>query len=291
VVKDTISLQFRQIERMRGEFVDVGGSRLYYYAAGTRGAGAPVVLIHGFPMTSRLWHDFVRDFAPGHRQIIVDLPGFGRSDPPTQSRAGCGAHAAAIAALLDELGVQEAYIVGHGLGGGVAQAFAVQWPARVAGLALISSAGFGVKPRRLARLARALGPLARHTPPALLAGLVHGSVRRGFADPERAHLTLDTCLRHFTTPHGRDALAAHLAVMRHCDTNEWSRRLAELQLPTAVIWGADDPFYPVALGERLHQAIAGSTFTVIPGAAHFVPEDQPDALRRALEPLLARAAL
>jgi pimeloyl-ACP methyl ester carboxylesterase len=285
-VKDTISHEIRQIARMRGEFVDVGGSRLYYYAAGTRGAGDPVVLIHGFPMASRLWSEFVPEFAAGHRLIIVDLPGFGRSEPPSGARNGCGAHAAAIHALLDDLGVERAFMVGHGLGGGVAQAFAVQWPTRVAGLALVSSAGFGVKPRGMARLARALGPLAKHTPPALLAGLVHGSVRRGFADPDRSHLTLDACLRHFTSVAGRDALASHLATMRHCDTSSWSRRLGELNLPATVVWGAEDPFYPVSLGQRLHEAIKGSTFTVIPGASHFVPEDSPDALRRALEPLI-----
>ena len=276
---------------MRGEFVDVGGSRLYYYAAGTRGAGAPIVLIHGFPMAPRLWHEFAPQFAPGHRLIIVDLPGFGRSDPPSGARTGCGAHAAAIHALLNELGVESAYIVGHGMGGGVAQAFAVQWPTRVAGLALISSAGFGVKPTRMARLARLLGPLARYLPPQLLASLVHGSIRRGFADAERSHLTLDACLRTFTSVQGRDLLAAHLAAMRQCDTAAWSRRLADIEVPAVVVWGADDPFYPRALGERLHRALKGSTFTVIPGAAHFVPEDQPDALRRALEPLLARAAV
>lgn len=271
--------------------MDVGGSRLYYYAAGTRGAGDPVVLIHGFPMTSRLWSALVSHFAPGHRLIIVDLPGFGRSDPPTAARASCGAHAAAVHALLDDLQVNRAFIVGHGLGGGVAQAFAVQWPNRVAGLALVSSAAFGVRPRAMARFARALGPLARHTPPALLAGLVHGSVRRGFADVERSRLTLDSCLRAFTTESGRNALAANLAVMGECDTSSWSNRLGELDVPAAVIWGADDPFYPVALGERLQRAIKGATFTVIPGASHFVPEDSPDALGRALESLFARATV
>ncbi len=276
---------------MRGEFVDVGGSRLYYYAAGSRGAGDPVVLIHGFPLASRLWSEFVPDFAPGHRLIIVDLPGFGRSDPPSAARTGCGAYAAAIHALLDDLGVERAFIVGHGLGGGVAQAFAVQWPTRVAGLALVSSAGFGVKPRRMARLARALGPLAKHTPPALLAGLVHGSVRHGFADADRSHPTLDTCLRSFTTVAGRDALASHLAAIRHCDTASWSKRLAELDLPSAVVWGAEDPFYPVSLGERLHASLKGSTFTVIPGAAHFVPEDSPEALRRAIQPMILRVSV
>lgn len=290
-MKDTISHGIRQIALMRGEFVDVGGARVYYYAAGTRGAGDPVVLIHGFPMASRLWSEFVPEFAAGHRLIVVDLPGFGRSDPPSAARNGCGAHAAAIHALLDDLQVERAFIVGHGMGGGVAQAFAVQWPTRVAGLVLVSSAGFGVKPRGMARLARALGPLARHTPPALLAGLVHGSVRHGFADPDRSHLTLDTCLRNFTTPSGRDALASHLTTMRYCDTASWSTRLAEIDVPAAVVWGAEDPFYPVALGQRLHESLKGSSFTVIPGAAHFVPEDSPDALRRAIEPLILRVSI
>lgn len=289
-LKDTILREKRQIDRMRGEFVDVGGSRLYYYAAGSRGAGDPAILIHGFPTSSRLWHAVTRDFLPGHRLVVVDLPGFGRSDPPA-APPSCGAHADAIRALMDDLGIAHAVIVGHGLGGGVAQALAVRWPERVSALALVSSAAFGARPRGMARMARALGPLARHTPPALLAGLVHGSVRRGFIDPERSHLTLDTCLRHFTTIAGRDALAGHLRAIGHCDTSEWSARLGEVRVPTAVLWGAEDPFYPTALGERLQRAIPGATFEILPGAAHFVPEDSPDALRRAIELLITRAAV
>jgi pimeloyl-ACP methyl ester carboxylesterase len=280
----------RQIARMRGEFVDVGGARLYYYAAGSRGAGDPVILIHGFPTSSRLWHAVIRDFLPGHRLVVVDLPGFGRSDPPAGA-ADCGAHADAIRALMDNLGIPHAVIVGHGLGGGVAQALAVRWPERVSALALVSSAAFGVRPRGMARMARSLGPLARHAPPTLLAGLVHGSVRRGFIDPDRSRLTLDTCLRNFTTRTGRDALAGHLRALGHCDTTEWSARLGEVRAPTAIIWGAEDPFYPPSLGERLQQAVPGATFDVLPGAAHYVPEDSPDALRRAIELLITRAAV
>jgi len=273
---------------MRGEFVDVGGMRLYYYAAGTRGTGDPVILLHGFPLSSRLWHAVARDFPAGHRLVIVDLPGYGRSDPPSPARTSCGANAAAILALLDNLGIQRAVIVGHGVGGGIAQAFAIQWPDRVSALALVSSAGFGVAPRGMARLARALGPLARFVPPKLLAGLVQGSVRRGFEDPDRSRLTLDTCLRHFTTTAGRDALAAQLTAIGQCDTKAWSKRLGEIRAPTAVIWGEDDPFYPIGLGERLAAAIPGATFENFRGAAHFVPEDQPDHLQRALNQLMSR---
>jgi pimeloyl-ACP methyl ester carboxylesterase len=273
---------------MRGEFVDIGSGRLYYYAAGSRGAGDPVVLIHGFPTSSRLWHGVVRDFPAGHRLVVCDLPGFGRSDPPHVGAVSCSAHAQAIHALLDDLRIERAVLVGHGLGGGVVQAVVAQWPERVSAFALVSSAAFGVRPRRLARLARALGPLARVAPPGLLAGLVHGSVRRGFADVERSRATLDACFQAFTTPAGRDALAAHVAALGRCDTAEWSARLGEVRVPAAVIWGEEDPFYPPALGARLRSVIPGATIETIRGASHFVPEDSPDALRRAIEQLLAR---
>jgi pimeloyl-ACP methyl ester carboxylesterase len=275
---------------MRGEFVDIGSGRIYYYAAGTRGAGDPVVLVHGFPTSSRIWHGVVRDFPAGHRVVVLDLPGFGRSDPPHAGAASGTAHAIALRALVDELKIDRAVLVGHGLGGGVVQAFVAQWPARVSAFALVSSAGFGAPPRRLARMARALGPLARLATPGLLAGLTHGSVRRGFSDVERSRLTLDTCFQAFTTRAGRDALAAHVAALGACHTARWSHALGNVQCPAAVIWGEDDPFYPTSLGARLQAAIPGATLEIIPGARHFVPEDSPDQLRRALERLLHEIA-
>lgn len=279
---------------MRGEFVDIGGQRLYYYAAGRKGdvGGVPVVLIHGFPMSSRLWHLVARDFPEGHRLIVCDLPGFGRSDPLPRGAllaAGpCTAFASAIRGLLDDLGVSAAAIVGHGLGGGVAQALALTAPERVTHLALVSSSGFGVTPRAMTRIARALEPATRVGPSGLLAGLVHGSAKRGFADPTRTDLSLDACLHPFTTPAGRSVLAGHLTAMARTDTATWSVRLGEVQAPSAVTWGRDDPFLPVSLGERLAAAIPGATFEVIDGARHFVPEDTPEQVIRMLTRLLAR---
>jgi len=128
---------------MRGEFIDVGGRRLYYYAAGTRGTGVPILLIHGFPTSSRLWHSVARDFPDGHRLVIVDLPGYGRSELGTAD-ATCTAHAEALRGLLDDLGIARACVAGHGTGGGIAQRLAVAAPDRVSHLALIDSAAFGV---------------------------------------------------------------------------------------------------------------------------------------------------
>lgn len=270
---------------MRGEFVEVGGRRLYYYAAGTRGDGVPVVLLHGFPTSSRIWHAVVRDFPEGHRLVVLDLPGYGRSEAGT-AELDCAALADALTGLLDDLRVERSCLVGHGIGGGVAQAVAVRAPARVSHLMLIDSAAFGAAPQRMARLARALLPLARRLPPGLLAGLVQGSVRTGFADPERSRLTLDTCLHAFTTAAGRDQLARHLRMLDHCDTGAITPRLAALGIPTAILWGEEDPFYPVALAHRLKAAIPHATLDIVPGARHFLPEDAPERVLAALTALL-----
>ena len=116
---------------MRGEFLDLSGARIYYYAAGTRGAGNPVVLIHGFPTSSHLWNDVVPLMPAGHRIVVVDLLGYGRSDRPHGRGVDVAAHAERIAALLDELHIDRACVVGHGMGGGVAQWLAVRHASRV----------------------------------------------------------------------------------------------------------------------------------------------------------------
>ncbi len=272
---------------MRGEFVDVGGLRLYYYAAGSkdRSAGVPVVLIHGFPTSSRLWHSVARDFPDGHRLVVLDLPGYGRSDAPAR-RPTCASHARSVLGAMNELGIARACIVGHGLGGGVAQALTVDSPTRVSHLALVSSVAFDHTPRRMARFARAVAPASRGTPAGLLAGLVSASVVHGFARPERSRLALDACLHTFTTRTGREVLVRHLAALAPADTADWSARLGELRMPCAVIWGSEDPFLPVRLGERLAAAIPGATFDVIPGARHFVPEDAAPELVALLTRLL-----
>jgi pimeloyl-ACP methyl ester carboxylesterase len=272
---------------MRGEFIDVGGRRLYYFAAGSRGSGEPVVLVHGFPTSSRIWHAVVRDFPEGHRLVVVDLPGFGRSEPGPDL-ADAVAHARALLSLLDELRIPRACLVGHGSGGAVVQRLAAMVPGRVSHLALIDTPAFGATPRRLAPILRAALPVARRLPPAILAGVVHGAVVKGFAIPDRSRLTLDTCLAPFTTPAGREALVAHLRALGSCDTAETSPRLATLGIPTAVVWGTDDPFYPATLGERLQRAIPQASLDLVPGARHFLPEDAPDRIIARVVELVSR---
>src|ERR1700759_690888 len=93
---------------MRGEFLDLSGARLYYYAAGTRGAGVPVVFLHGFATSGHLWADVVPLIPAGQRLVVLDLLGYGRSDRPETRDVDVRSHAERVIELMDELRIQRA---------------------------------------------------------------------------------------------------------------------------------------------------------------------------------------
>jgi pimeloyl-ACP methyl ester carboxylesterase len=273
---------------VRGEFIDLDGARLYYYAAGTRGAGEPVVFLHGFPTSGHLWTDVIPLMPAGHRLVVLDLLGYGRSDPPNGRPLTLAAHAERVVALLDALGIEEACLVGHDLGGGVAQATALQAPTRVTRLALIDSVAFGGWPRRDVRLARALLGLTGRIAPGWLIAMLRADLERGYADSARAVHSIDRFTRPFASTEGREAFMQHLRALDARETRALAPRLAEIDVPTAVVWGAHDAFVPLKIGRRLAAAIRGATLEVVPGARHFTPEDAPRPVADAIATLLAR---
>jgi len=273
---------------VRGEFVDVAGCRLYYYAAGTRGAGEPVVLLHGFPGSSHLWHDVVPLMPAGHRVVVVDQLGTGRSDRPSHTSLSVVADADRLRLLLDDLRIDAACVVGHGSGGAVAQALAILHPQRVSRLALINSTGFSYWLRRAAPLARLVAGCGTILGAPILAGLVHGSVLGGFEDRENGRRVLDQFLRPYTAQLGVHALMAQLRAMRDQEVAALAPRLSSIVAPTAVLWGVNDPFLGVRVGERLRDAIPGATLELVPDARHFTPSDAPERVAAAIATLLAR---
>lgn len=273
---------------MRGEFVDVGGARLYYYAAGTRGVGEPIVFVHGFPSSSHLWAEVVPLVPKGHRIVVLDLLGYGRSDRPGGRGVGIRAHAERMVALLDALSINYACVVGHDLGGAVAQTLAIRWPARVSRLCLIDSVAFDDWPGREVKLARAMLPLTRHLPPTWLLSILRTDLMRGYGDPERGARSIERYVHPFASAEGRDALVSHLAALDAAETRALEPRLKDIVAPTAIVWGDADPFLPAEIGRRLQAAIPGATLDVLPGVRHFSPEEAPERVARTLEHLLSR---
>jgi pimeloyl-ACP methyl ester carboxylesterase len=273
---------------MRGEFVDLGGARLYYYAAGTRGGGEPVVLVHGFPTSSHLWLDVVPLLPDGRRIVVVDLLGYGRSDRPNGRPVSVRGHAERTLALLDALGINRACVVGHDTGGGVAQMMAVRWPQRVSHLCLINAVAFDEWPTREVRLARAMLPLTRHLPPTWLLSALRTDLMRGYVEHERGAHSIERYVKPFASAEGRDAFMEHLLALDPGETAAVAPRLKDVVAPTAVVAGAHDPFVPPAIARRLHEVIPGSTLDIFPDARHFTPEEAPEKIAEIIGGLLAR---
>ena len=273
---------------VRGEFLDLNGVRLYYYAAGSRGAGEPIVLLHGFPTSSHLWSNLAPLLPSGHRVVVLDLLGFGRSDPPHAGPVDVRAHAGRVVAVLDALGINFACVVGHDVGGGIAQSVAVRHPHRVSRLGLVDSVAFDAWPTREVKIARATLPLTRHLPSSWILSVMRKDLLRGYQDHEQGTRDIELFLRPFSEDHGRDNLVRHLSALRCDETLSLSSRLRDIAAPTAVVWGERDPFLPLTMGERLHESIPGSTLDIIPEARHFVPLENAHSVAAAIRRLLAR---
>lgn len=273
---------------MRGEFIDVDGVRLYYYAAGTRGVGEPVLLVHGFPTSGHLWRDVVPLLPEGHRVVVVDLLGYGRSDRPNGHDVSIKGHAQRLIGFLDALRIAYAAIVGHDVGGGIAQYLAVHHPTRVSRLALLDSVGFDEWPTREVKLAKATLPLTRFLPTTWIVSVLRGDLERGYSNVEYARHSIDMYIRPFCTPDGRDALVEHLMALDPTETQALASRLKDIVAPTAVIWGAHDPFLAPRVGKRLADAIPDATFDVLPDVRHFIPETAPETVSALLARWLER---
>jgi pimeloyl-ACP methyl ester carboxylesterase len=273
---------------MRGEFLDLSGARLYYYAAGTRGAGVPVIFIHGFPTSSHLWADVVPLMSPGHRLVVLDLLGYGRSDRPHGRAVDVRAHAERVIELLDELRIQRGCLVGHGIGGGIAQSIAVRHPQRVSHLCLIDSVAFDRWPNFRARLARGSLPITQFLPAEVLHSIVRRNLGRGYTDPQRALHSMEQYLRPFLNPEGRDALVAHIRALTTRETRKLGRQLRKITAPTAIIWGENDPVVPLDVARLLQESIAGATLQILPDRRHFTPEEAPRQIADAIDGLLTR---
>lgn len=102
------------------------------------GRGAPLVLIHGFPFDHSIWDEVIPLLKDDFDLILPDVRGFGQSDAVDEAYTMTDL-ASDVAALLDHLGLESAFLAGHSMGGYVTLAFADAYPQRVRGLALVSS--------------------------------------------------------------------------------------------------------------------------------------------------------
>jgi len=236
-----------------------------------RGDGEPVLLIHGFPLSSFTWRSLAPVLAQRFRVIVPDLLGSGASGRPDRAPIDVRAQARYLRELLEHLGIEHVAIVGHGHGGGVALRLALDgFP--IGAMVLLNSIAFDVG------AAGSTPELDRPTPDRVDRDLVVTEVRTalltGVADP--ASVT-DDVLEGYLAPWVADGgPAAFVRAVRSAAAEGLTgheETFATWEFPILLLWGEEDPFLPPAVAERLHEALPSSSLGLLPGVGHLVLDE------------------
>jgi 3-oxoadipate enol-lactonase len=245
------------------------------------GQGTPVLLVHGFPLSHRMWEGQFA-LADRCRMIAPDLRGFGASEV-TPGTVTMEQFADDLHALLNALDLPRCVLCGLSMGGYIAMAFARKYPTRLAGLALCDTRAIADTPegaagrKKLAEkvLAEGPAPVVEAMMPKLFAART-ATEQPGLLEETRAVMAA-------TQPAG--IAAALLGMAARADS---TTLLPTLSVPTLVLVGAEDVISPAAEMRGIAAAIPNSRFVEVAGVGHMAPLEAPGACNAALADLIAR---
>lgn len=244
-----------------------------------RGAGPPVVFLHGIGGDGTSWLPELEALAGRYRAIAWDMPGYGRS--PDLIEMTFPKLADSLRALLDRLAVTRAHLIGHSIGGMVAQEFAAACPKRVASLVLYAtSPAFGKPDGDWQRefLQARLAPLDAGQTMSQLAPSIVDNLVGSNPDPDG--------VTRATAAMSRVPEDAYRAAMQCIVTFDRRDALAGLACPVLVLAGAQDDNAPARMMQRMAAKIPGARFEIIAGAGHLAHFERPAAFRAAITDFL-----
>lgn len=284
-------------EESTSRFAQLGDLRVHYNDAGE---GPPVVLLHGAGPGATSWSNFrgnVPDLAPRHRLLLVDQPGFGKSDKPVVNEAMFTFFARTVRELLDSLGIEKASFIGNSLGGGTTLKFALDYPDRADKLVCMAPGG-GALP--------VLAPWDVGTK-------VGGLLADFFAGPSKEKMLafFDQMLydKSFVTDELlEERLAAATAPgmvegmmrlflgdgsgQRSFDPKEMElwRDIHEIQHETLLIWGRDDQILPLDGSFFMLKRMQNARLHVLPRCGHWAQVEHRDEFDRVVLDFLGAGA-
>lgn len=238
------------------------------------GAGEPVILIHGIPTWSYLWHKLIPVLSKQNRVLAPDLAGFGYSDKGDNFDRAIDKQAELIDAWMNETGVEAAHIVAHDIGGGVALRLATLFPKRVRKLCVMN--GVSYDSWAIEAMIQLGHPSAYKIASAsTTVATLKQMLKQGFSKTPEDEI-LDGIFAPYSTEVGKLSLIRNATALNTNLTTEITHLLPQIEAETLILWGVDDKFQLLKFGERLANDIPNARLVKIENARHFVMLDQPE---------------
>lgn len=238
------------------------------------GEGAPLLLVHGFPLHRGTWSKQVEAFKASYRVIAPDLRGFGESEA-TAGPVPMSRFAEDLYALMHYLNTGPVFLAGHSMGGYVALAFAKAFPQALRGLVLVGTKA-GADTPEVAAARRAVAKKVRAEGPSAVANTM-APMMLSASNMDAAVVASVQALMRPAKPEG--FIGALLGMAERPDAGAW---LGKIRVRTLVIAGTDDTLIPPSESEALMMAIPGAQLKLIPKAGHLVAFERADAFNEAL---------
>jgi haloalkane dehalogenase len=257
----------------------------YRETAPQSASGDPVVLVHGFPESSRMWGPLMRALTDaGRRCVAPDLYGLGDSDSETPTTFE--ANLKAFARFVDDLELDRIALVVHDWGGFIGLAWACDHPDRVSAL-VISNTGFFADGRWHGMAEAIRGEDGERIVAALDRAGFEGLLRSSgqFSDDD-----IDAYWEPFADGRGQRATLDFYRSMDFSKLAPYEGKLAAVGAPTLLVWGAEDEFAPLGGARRFEREIPGSRLVAIEGAGHFIFDQEPERCIAEVVAFLEQAA-
>ena len=292
-----------------GRVMTGGGVRLHVREVeGPPGGEETAVYVHGLGGSSTNWTDLAGLLAVRMRGLILDLPGFGRSEPPRGFPFTPQAHAAAVTAFVDGLAAGPVHLFGNSMGGAIAMIVAARRPDLVRTLTLVSPAVPDLRPHPSRasdpRLPLALLPLVGRPARRALAALTPREraeqvIRLCFAHPEQvppqrvaaaaAEYAERLAMPWAAAALGRSTVGLVRSWLVRRPNSLWAVA-ARITAPALVVWGSEDRLVSVRKAPRLVALLERGRLLVLPHTGHVAQMERPERVARAVLGMVTAAA-
>src|SRR5438105_13121177 len=273
----------------RSKFVTVDGARLHFVI---KGAGRPVVLIHGNPGSCQDWSRLYGPISSRYCAFAFDRPGHGHSDRPNHHDITVEVQAQMLHAALKELNIEQPIVVGHSWGGALALTYALNFPDDLSGAVLLAPAAYesddGVSFLSKLPAWPVIGDVVNFLfTPLLGAWVVRTDLAKAFAPDPVPKKYLRHVLSEWTRPKKVKWYSVDDALLNE-SLPKFADRYRAIQVPVAIVTGDSDQIVPASENaERLYQALPHSHLNVLPLTGHQIPFTRPEAVVAAIDHVAA----
>ena len=269
------------------KFVTVDGTLLHFVI---KGAGGPVVLIHGNPGSYRDWTRLFGPLAVYHKAIAFDRPGHGQSQRPKHGDTTVEVQARLLHDALKQLDVERPIVVGHSWGGALALVYAINYPKEVAGVVLVAPAVYesqdGISLLTQLPAMPVVGDAVNSMlTPLFGASVVRRELKKAFSPDPVPKNYLRSVLFEWTRPKKVKWYSVDDALLNDC-LRKFSPRYSEISVPVSILAGDSDLIVSEKdNAARLHQALPQSHLIVLPKTGHQIPFTRSQAVIDEIERL------